>query len=318
MFVYFPFLMYMHLGNMVNRGAPELDMSDMSRVFEPESYDALNVSSSTASNCKFTTENIGSLFEVIRKAKLKLTEDTPSNSDASRRIELFLKTFIDTYDEFLLAPGPETAKRSSALSENQNFTQSQSYNSFETPEPTRTGSRGSHDEYADDDIEDALDSGVNLRRKSTMPDEIDQRISKRRSALTANGVPFSRTPYGASKIDKMKFEAELYQEGTHPKQMVDEDETIATMSTYHTVTNVEDDKSKWDFMDDSTILNEPVPGKSSRAPEAQSSNSSSYLNDTSALAQRFKNSCTSYDRALCSPRLLKRIRNQNSGKPKAC
>ena len=97
-------------------------------------------------------------------------------------------------------------------------------------------SQSAHTTEPDDVVYEDFDGGAIRKRKkknSLLQHKLDLQISRTLSAMEANGVgtAFSRVAYGASKLDRMRLEAEMDVENRRIIYLVDDDETVFTATT---------------------------------------------------------------------------------------
>jgi hypothetical protein len=141
----------------------------------------------------------------------------------NRSLACFVKSQIDAFDEGLLSH-VSNREVSIAVLESANDT-----DSIQVDPPN-----ASHDDTPPLPEDETPGGGVMHRQSRTsFARQHEIRVSRIVSALGASGIPFSRVAYGASKTDRMRVEAELVQfEGSTLDHFFDDDETIATTSTF--------------------------------------------------------------------------------------
>jgi hypothetical protein len=195
-------LLFMHLSNLVSQGS-------ITR-------------SSVETTGKFLVENIQSLLEICRRIKLSIQSSATNAEDhqaGKHRLEAFIKASMDAFDEGILhfSKPPKQDSDEDAASE-----------VMQVEESSRSNSNLS----AGDDEDDEFDGGAIRRRKrDSLPSGIDLRISRTLSAMESPEIPFSRTAYGASKMDRMRLEAELDADTSRFTHLMDDDETVVTTAT---------------------------------------------------------------------------------------
>ena len=209
---HFQLLLYMHLSNLI----------------DPSGTDG---SPNRSSHGELMMGCMRSLFEIFNKVKARLDSSTTSSavmhivaSDSRKRFDVFLKKILDDYEESFLSPsrlsGIEEEGASDMGSDIVDFVEA------------RTGST-TKDGIVDE--EEFLDEGaVRVRHKDSLRTGIDARLSKRGSAgMDITSVSsFSRVAYGASKLDRLRIEAEMYYEGGRfALPVFDDDETVVTAGT---------------------------------------------------------------------------------------
>ena len=205
---HFEELMYMHLSNLVaSEGSiPNVELSS-----------------------NFLAENVQSLLEICRRIKLSFLSGGDFRQGAGRRrLEAFIKSRIDSFDEGLLCAGARPRHESSeedAASE-----------APPAEELRRLNSATHQSDLAEDErhYREEFDGGaIRRRNRDSVRSGIDIRISRTFSAMeSTTTVPFSRVAYGASKTDRMKLEAELHNENGGLSYLVDDDEeTVYTAAS---------------------------------------------------------------------------------------
>jgi hypothetical protein len=199
---HFQSLLFMHLSNLVSQGS--------------------STRSSIETTGKFLVENIQSLLEICRRIKLSIQSSSTNADDrhaGKRRLEAFIKASMDAFDEGILhSSKPKQDSDEDAASE------------VMQGESSRSNSNLSAGD--DDDEDDEFDGGaIRRRKKDSLPSGIDLRISRTFSAMESSEIPFSRTAYGASKMDRMRLEAELDADTSRFTHLMDDDETVVTTPT---------------------------------------------------------------------------------------
>jgi hypothetical protein len=217
---YFPLLIYMHLCNLVNTSTSALGFSPLL----VENLAADQGAAGSDSSWKFAIENMNSLLEVFRKVKIRLGSRTDSR-EARKRADLFVKNFLDSFDELSLLREPNGNRDTGKVLEldGTSSERSRSSASFAGSHKSRTP-RNYHDDDGDsDDSEDEDNvSLVAVRRRN------DKGTVKSSLTFNASGTPFSRIAFGASKTDRMRVEAELFYQSNQFTHLLDDDETIIT------------------------------------------------------------------------------------------
>jgi hypothetical protein len=196
-------LLFMHLSNLVSPGS--------------------STRSSIGTTGKFMVENIQSLLEICQRIKLSIQSSSTDAEDhlaGKCRLEAFIKASMDAFDEGILhSSKPKQDSDEDAASE-----------IMQVEESSRSNSNLSAGD--DDDEEDEFDGGaIRRRKKDSLPGGIDLRISRTFSAMESSEIPFSRTAYGASKMDRMRLEAELDADTSRFTHLMDDDETVVTTAT---------------------------------------------------------------------------------------
>jgi hypothetical protein len=210
----FPVLVYMHLCNIVNHAAGHLNLSQ----------------ENAEQRRKFVMDYMVSLLELFGKVKTKLLSET--GSESSRRVDTFVKNFIDTFDETSMLRAHDgthdVEKQADTGADGTSSEKSRFSSSVATPQKYTVPSVDGGDDDSDDD--DKVDSAtiISLKRK-------DHAHLKGTSTFNASAAPFSRVAFGASKTDRMRVEAELFHGNNRFTQLFDDDMTVAT-SLHHVAT----------------------------------------------------------------------------------
>jgi hypothetical protein len=213
---HFPLFMFMHLCNLVNHDREGIYVSSF-----------LSGDESDNDKSNFLMDNLQSLFELLRKVKLKIVSRS-NESTAVQRVEAFVKDLIDSFDENILAavdgkeiPGTvESTEELHKASSSLKLERSRSEQSAIT--------KDIDDAYELDGEEKTSDGGGLLHKKDTVRAAIDSRISKTMTKLTITGTPLARVAYGATKTDRWRAEAEHYEKGARFSHLVDDEETVIT------------------------------------------------------------------------------------------
>ena len=231
---HFPVLLYMHLCNLVN-------LQD--KVYKNTNSSQQSVNGSSASKppgTHFMMSTMLSLFEMIGKVKANFLPSMEGSTNG--RIENFIKWSIDSFDESALSKSTQFSDSSGSNSDDQESTNGDSTTKQDVDDsvqhqlldPTNVDD---DDHVGLDHERDRIDEvAVRLKSRMTRSKNFEARVSKIKAELGSSGVPLSRTAYGASKIDRMRVEAELLTTtgpGVGEQHFFEDDETIATMSTFH-------------------------------------------------------------------------------------
>ena len=211
---YFPVLVYMHLCNLVNASTSPLNLSTlMTEEISSEQFTGSELSA------KFAMENMNSLLEVLRKVKIKLGAKSTSFR-SHKRADLFVKNFVDNFDETSLSRQKGRSNGSDELFDGTLTEKSRSSSSLATPQKNRAPQHDAGDYSDDSDDEDNV-SLVAVRRRN-------DGLLRSSSAFNASAAPFSRVAFGASKTDRMRVEAELFHQSNQFTHLFDDDETVVT------------------------------------------------------------------------------------------
>ncbi len=168
--------------------------------------------SSKATNERFLIDCMSSLLEICSRMREAIIASGASGRD---RLGAFIKDIVDTCDE--------TYFHSSQQPEAADDDDTQSDELSESVEQPPSGEELKEDEF---------DGGaIRKRRKDNFRSEIDTRISRTFSAMESPHANFLRTPYGATKTDRMRLEAELDANAGRLTHLVDDDETVVTFAT---------------------------------------------------------------------------------------
>jgi hypothetical protein len=145
--------------------------------------------------------HLSSFFELLDKSKQAVGE---------KRLPDFIKNVWDEFDEIVVTNKAEPILDNESSTDN--------FHSIQ------------EDIFEDDSI-NATGFSLRNNKKGPVFSRLDDRTKKIMRALGPSATPFSRTAYGASKIDRMRLEAEL-QLGSQSFALTpffEDDETIATM-----------------------------------------------------------------------------------------
>ena len=210
-------LLHMHLSNLVN-------LNDRCRH---------DISAAQ----RFIWGNMMSLFEILRCVKAAFVLDSFKDVDSPAML-LMLKEVVDGFDEGYLSSGSSLSREPT-----DNVDDKESPATEDQPAIERSTSNDSVLSVA------SLGEGsVRIHRRRKLHKKYEERVSRIVAALGNSGTPFSRVAYGASKVDRMRVEAEIdTDEGNY--HIFDDDETITTdltsprggqsdgLSSYHRITN---------------------------------------------------------------------------------
>lgn len=216
---YFPVLVYIHLCNLVNFSTSSLSLSQlMTEEISSENKSGYDL------RLKFAMDNMNSLLEIFRKVKIKLGTRT-SSRESRKRADLFVKSFLDNFDEASLLRDHESTNGGAREFDLDAASSERSHSSATMAGSKRTKAP---QYYNDDDVdtdgsedEDNV-SIVEVRRRN------DKGQLKSSLTFDASGAPFSRVAFGASKTDRMRVEAELFHQSNQFTQLFDDDETVVT------------------------------------------------------------------------------------------
>jgi hypothetical protein len=167
---------------------------------------------------KVRRQFLRSLFTLVTKIKKRFSE----KEDGQLFMKKFVKTFMDNFDELIFHSNHLnlTALTSSQSTSNISVESDHELDHKDTSILVNTQSM----------------KEIGNIEKHIIVNHIDEKILFARYA--DNAVPFSRTAYGVSKIDRMKAEAELYEEGQMMTELYDDDETVFTASTWQSHPNL--------------------------------------------------------------------------------
>ena len=195
---------------------PILMLYGLSNLLRPSS-----VQNSRDESCS-ASAYVGFLLDVLEKVKMALHAQ-PSSIQQAFNFGAFIKSYLDTFDERLLCCPSQVSTESAFLEltySNANF------------DPSR------EDEVEvdtlrftfDEQNEHSISNSFRIGRNKVMRDA----SSRRRTTRNLPPTPFTRTPFGATKLDFMRVEVEL-QDGEHFSSYFDDDETVATASSMATL-----------------------------------------------------------------------------------
>jgi hypothetical protein len=157
------------------------------------------------------TQAISGLFDLVTKARIGLRQNA--------RFAALIKSYIDVFDEDIFSetdlpveyhdPGKDTA---------------------DNPPLMKAVSLGDG-ETEPDNLGDSLHTDgllANRHRQLKRRQHHDLRVRRSVASLRSTGIPFSRIPYGATKADRMREEAERSLDANRISQYFDDDETVVT------------------------------------------------------------------------------------------
>eukprot|EP00934_Nitzschia_sp_Nitz4_P000702 Nitzschia sp. Nitz4//scaffold22_size323478//2066//9634//NITZ4_000488-RA/size323478-processed-gene-0.433-mRNA-1//-1//CDS//3329542878//702//frame0 len=192
---------------LVNHFLPLLHMH-LSRLVRPSEVESIQPSGSFLISC------MASFLELLRQIRIA-TESIGVFDDM--HLEAALKALVDTYDEHLFHPLQLQDDDDDAASE--------------VPPIEHTNSTDPYNLSEDDPSENMDGGAVRRRKKDTFRNEIDNKVTRTFSALESTDAAFLRTPYGATKMDRMRLEAELGAAANRFTRLMDDDETVVTFAT---------------------------------------------------------------------------------------
>ena len=240
---HFEMLIHLHIGNLVK---PRQTTSQQCRESD---------------NVEFLMGVMKSLFEIFRKVKLKFRSSTGSGR---QQLRSFIKASLDLLDE-----GYFSSISCPKGSEDESLEKADGLIALRI-DP----SDSQEDATEEVDTPAANHEGAIRRKRNNRPgsSQHEQRVSRIVGALGPSSVPFSRIAYGASKLDRMRIEAELKNDGGDRfAYFFDDDETVATAQTYATATErrisgIRDDKAV--NQEDASSSNSIVRSAVSSTPDA--------------------------------------------------
>ena len=183
------------------------------------------------------------IFVILNQTKKQFlkksinTED--SQDDNINRLHRFFKQFLDVFDEQTLCPSFSkyiTTNKSEDKSENESNINHRIIEDYGSNDLEVDPELESFSELALEKLEDKLIENATL---ISVQQEVYGRSKSnyRTKSVTRNNTPFVRKVYGASKIDRMRAEAERLTQQKFT-ELFDDDETVATTSTWQS-------HSKW-------------------------------------------------------------------------
>jgi hypothetical protein len=203
---------------------------------------------------QFLVNIMQSLFEIIRKVKRKF--ESESDCTLQRKTDIFLKNYLDSFDEAFLSP--VSSPRSDRFPERSNVTSEQ------IPVHFQNDPNASEDEMGDKETEQqTADVAIRKTKPTLFQTQDHARVSRIIESLGRSGVPFSRVAYGASKTDRMRIQAELHCDLVN---LFDDDDTIATIQTFRganrsnsphtseTVVSLKESSKSGNMTDDNSIV----------------------------------------------------------------
>ena len=208
-------LLFMHLRHFVNQGNL-----------------GFNCNSGEAFPSKLTVvllENMRSLIALVGRVK----KNTASGMYTDLHIKKLLKHAFDSFDDKHFHQRKQSSRALKSSSR-----------SISTEISDGSTDSNNEDEFGKA-VEDLDEDGAanfpvkivptsNLHRLSSRINsrEREHRLQQVYSSLHSE-TPFNRKAYGASKTDRMKAEAELYESGQIFSELADDDETVVTAATWH-------------------------------------------------------------------------------------
>ncbi len=191
-------LAYLHLRELIKPGHIAFDLKKGKLTSSDESM--------------IKMEYLRSFMKLVEKAKKKFMQ-----LEHDYGTELFIKTFLDMFDEGSF--NDNIRKQNLSLTGPLNSISNLSLESDQEVEPF--DDNGSEQRPPNNEEEKYMKYNYVVDVKS-----LHERYAD-------NAVPFSRKAYGVSKIDRMKAEAEMYEAGQNMmSELFDDDETVVTASTW--------------------------------------------------------------------------------------
>ena len=245
--VHFRALVFIHLRNLLNSSRPQFAFKDSRRFFrERRSSSSAPGFTSLTEGTSFLMANLQSLLFLLDKVKSRFQIRSRRQSNSYSHLkDRFLKDFLDSFDE---------ASFSSQLHQ-------VGLDHESTFEPMQAGDEmidavesnpSEEDKEAEEKVidsvlvalEDALlETALNAVAKQDRLKYAPKTVSlsttvKFRSVRSgvkitkAGDQGLIRTAFGASKTDRMRAEAELYDAGARMTELFDDDETVITTATF--------------------------------------------------------------------------------------
>jgi len=241
---HFHTLVFMHMCNFVNRGTPEFDLRTASHLLIGSDDYAVESVSPPSKDFLFMMDNARSLFELVRKAKIKFLADSIGVVSGKRLLNKFLKDFLDGFDEASLSLRLREARTTRGISGDfsaSSIDKDASRSLDSSSNRSQVQQFESLFEKVNDALEDKLlESAVRLtvqqedQTYSSSSGRLgDQPLYARNSlGMSTRGDGYNnglitRRAYGATKTDQMRAEAEMHGHRMH-FTFFDDDETVMT------------------------------------------------------------------------------------------
>ncbi len=210
---HFHSLLFMHFRYIINHGNINFDTGSMRATNTRDTF--------------FALEKIRSLIEMIDKVKQKSSiEEFVDDS-----VKKMFKSAFDAFDDDHFYHGIDNERKNRILKpQTADFSNDSLEISERRESPTPPRQHGKSKPYKPDE--------QNIGNYTSYPLSIsiasenrNKRLQRVYSSLNGSS-PLNRTAYGASKIDRMKAEAELYESREFVSELIDDDETVVTSATW--------------------------------------------------------------------------------------
>jgi hypothetical protein len=212
---HFHSLLFMHFRCIINQGTIDFDI-DSGEAVETRGTSLI-------------LEKMRSLIELVDKIKgNKLSAEHANNG-----VKKLFKSAFDAFDDNHFHRSGESRTRTLNSSKH-SFGTGFSDESTDSTEPRESSSQRQAKEKEDTHTSYEQNAGKSINYPLSVgisSEDRDKRLQQVYSSLNSTS-PLNRTAYGASKIDRMKAEAELYESREFISELIDDDETVVTAATW--------------------------------------------------------------------------------------
>ena len=216
---HFHALLYMHLRYFTNQELLRFDFKS-GKIIDTKSTSAV-------------IEKMKSLMEILHIVKGDHSGKARATCD--QLVKKMFKSAFDGFDEEHFNDAKDITSKVTTYSSTRSIGTELSDES--TNSNDQDGSNLNLNSKKDQDINEFNEHDVRISaiypsslRRTTLEDR-DKRLQQVYSSLNST-APLNRTAYGASKIDRMKAEAELYESREFISELIDDDETVVTAATW--------------------------------------------------------------------------------------
>ena len=217
---HFQLYFHMHMCNLVHRSKFDSKLVEFLSAESPNEFQI-----GDEGDDHFLMQNMRSLCQILNRIRKKLGGQA-SFSEGILKFDHFCKNLLDSFDEGALSDRSKNVEPDDDFNLDISSGMHRSRSEASVVSEQKVEAR---EDVLYDNRDDMTDGGaVHLRSKDSVRADVDMRISKTASKISAQGMPLSRVAYGASKTDRMKAEAEMNQEGARFSHLFDDDETVLT------------------------------------------------------------------------------------------
>ena len=209
---HFHTLLFLHLRCLVNQGEHDFDFRAGEAVENKIT--------------KGRVENLKSLMELV----LKLKKSLAKKSESALHMKTFFKCAFDNFDDkhFQQRSGESEGAVDGAENSDDSIDSKDNNESLQVSfEDADEITLESYDQKAG-----AYQFNLQPLSSRIASGDKDTRLRQAYKALNSS-APLNRKAYGASKTDRMRAEAELYESSYMLTELVDDDETVVTAATWH-------------------------------------------------------------------------------------